>query len=179
MLSESIFTNICNRLDQYDLIKPDFVARKLANIGVNRFGQLAHWLWQLPYGRNVVRSDYISVIDDKHGTCSTKHGLFKFLAEQNNLGIKLMRCTFEMNTSIDKRLAPFLAGLDIGSFLECHCYLKLEGERFDISLAHVEPMPFKLKILSENEISLSELGEDKVLFHKQAMREWLKSIERD
>jgi hypothetical protein len=123
--SKSIFTNMCNRLDQYDIVKPDLAASNLASLGINKFGQLAYWLWQLPYGCNAVRSDYARVIDDKHGTCSTKHGLFKFIAEQNSLDIKLMRCTFEMSPAIDKRLAPFLAGLDIDSFLECSLLSKI------------------------------------------------------
>ena len=50
-----------------------------------------------PYGRNVATSDMLAVLNERKGTCGTKHALLKSLATERALPIRLMLGIYEMN----------------------------------------------------------------------------------
>ncbi len=44
-------------------------------LGITDFYQAIDYVHQLPYGRNSDRTNYLQVLSEKHGACSTKHAL--------------------------------------------------------------------------------------------------------
>jgi hypothetical protein len=48
------------------------------------FLQAQEFIRHLPYRRNSNKNNLVTVFDDEHGTCSTKHAVLKQLALEHN-----------------------------------------------------------------------------------------------
>src|SRR5215471_3539690 len=64
---------------------------------IDDFRRAAQYVRDLPYGRNAATSDMLAVLNERKGTCSTKHALLKALADEQGLPIRLMLGIYEMN----------------------------------------------------------------------------------
>ncbi len=58
-------------------------------LGITDFYQAIDYVHQLPYGRNSDRINYLQVLSEKHGACSTKHALIAELARSLNIDLRL------------------------------------------------------------------------------------------
>ena len=72
------------------------IGQKIKKHGVLTYQDALIFVNKLPYGRN--QSTTITcVIEEKRGTCSTKHAFLAALAEENELPVKLMFGYYLMN----------------------------------------------------------------------------------
>jgi hypothetical protein len=116
----------------------------LKRVGCHSCQSAALALLQLPYGRNDDPSNPLCVIEERRGTCSTRHALLKrLLDEQEFEDAELRTGIYEMTEANTPRVGPILEAHGLSSIPEAHCYLVLSGERLDITRilpAEVEPI---------------------------------------
>src|SRR6516164_5202386 len=73
------------------------VSAAFLRLRIHDFRSAGQYIRDLPYGRNAAVSDMLAVLNERKGTCSTKHALLKALAGEQALPIRLMLGIYEMN----------------------------------------------------------------------------------
>lgn len=130
-------------------------------------------VYQLPYGRTSSRADFMSVLAERRGTCSSKHALLGALALEQHLPIALMLGIYLMNERNTPGVGPVLARHALAEIPEAHCYLMHRGTRIDVTreiAAAAEPIG---ALLHEEQIAPAQAGAYKVRFHQEFLRRWL------
>jgi hypothetical protein len=144
----------------------------LALEGVRDFQAAARWVHELPYGRNVDRSDHRLVLTERRGTCSTKHALLAALAAEQALPVRLVLGIFEMHEGNTPGVGPVLARYGLARVPEAHCLLKHDGRRIDVTRVAVPPAEPRV-FLHEEEIVPAQIGRYKVERHQRFLRDWV------
>lgn len=140
--------------------------------GLKTWNELLHHIRHLPYGRNKSRTDFSLVFSEGKGTCSSKHALLKSIADENNLPVKLILCLYKMTEKNTPGIAPTLTEQKIDFIPEAHCYIEFENERLDLTNASSDLSRIDSEILEEIEITPDQIGEFKVVYHKEYLRSW-------
>ncbi len=146
------------------------IANAFLHIGCATFGEAAHYLHTLPYGRNASRSDFILVLREKRGTCSSKHALLTQLAREIGVAIDLVVGIYEMNDSNTSGIGAILQQYGLAAIPEAHCVVWHNGHYADITrqTASSEPIVF----VHEEFIEPWQVAEYKVQMHRQYLRAW-------
>ena len=105
-----------------------FLARGIATLR-----EAARCLWALPYGRisNDLRPDL--VLQERRGTCTTKHALLAGLAAEQEIDLALAIGVYEMTERNTPGVGPVLDRYGLEAIPEAHCYVVWQGERIDIT----------------------------------------------
>lgn len=150
------------------------VSKEFRAKNIHAFSDALKWVHVLPYGRNSDRADYMRIFSENCGTCSTKHAALAALCKENNIDaeLKLGICR------LDSNVAPFLKKLGVDYFPEAHCYLKYQGQDFDVTFPEQSSV-LKEKILVDYSIEPNEIGINKVKLHHEYICRWMKEYELD
>lgn len=109
------------------------------------------------------------------GTGSSKHALVKLVAEENNIpDVQLVLGMVKMNKSTIPGIGNEILEAGLLYMPEAHCYLKMQGQRFDFTFPHQEFAFSEEDILMEQEIAPKDVRERKNEIHKQFIRNWIK-----
>lgn len=131
---------------------------------------------RLPYGRNSFRNNIDLVLIENKGTCSSKHALIKKHEDfYSNSDIKLILCIFKMNGINIPKIKEILNKFKLEYIPEAHTYLKINLIDYDITFPNSSKLLVKDYILFEKEISYEYVINDKVHFHKNYLKDWIKS----
>lgn len=149
-------------------ITADFIAR-----GITDFRAAGRCLHHLPYGRNVDRSNFLLVLPEGRGTCSTKHALLAELAHEQDLPIVLALGIYEMHERNTPGSGVVLDKYGLQCIPEAHCYLRYGGVRIDITRSGTEPTEPIGRFLHEEAIIPAQIGDYKVQLHQQFLRSWM------
>lgn len=123
-----------SRLPNAPLLAAGPISRAFKRYGCHSCQAAAVTLWQLPYGRNTDPSNTLCVLEERRGTCSTKHALLKRLIdEQEVAGVELRTGIYEMTEANTPGIGGVLELHGLSSIPEAHCYLMVEGDRVDIT----------------------------------------------
>jgi len=141
--------------------------------GVADFRAAARYLQRLPYGRTSNRADFRAVLREGKGTCSTKHAFLAALAREQGFDILLMLGIYEMDERNSPGVGAVLRRYGVAALPEAHCYLMYEGLRVDITRAGEPPAEAVIEFLREEPIAPEQIGEYKVNWHRQFMRDWI------
>jgi hypothetical protein len=142
------------------------------------FESLSQWLRYLPYGRTTSRTDLTQLFTENKGTCSSKHGLFKSVAMENNYpDFKLMIGLYKMNFQNTPGIKSALENTGLEYLPEAHSYIRWRNETLDLTNAESSFENIKSGILEELEIEPSQIGQFKVDYHKQYLRDWISNQE--
>ncbi len=157
----------------YDLKLGDTeIGQKIERYGVSTYQEALDFVNQLPYGRN--QSTTITcVLEEKRGTCSTKHAFLAALAQENELPFKLMFGYYHMNEQNTPAIGDTLDNHGLPFILEGHCYLKFQGQIIDVTFPDSIKMELGFDIFDEQEISPFKLHQ-KPFSHKEKLKKWLK-----
>ena len=104
----------CVLTDGYDALPGDPirdrgpVSAAFLGLRIDDFRGAARYVRDLPYGRNAATSNMLAVLNERKGTCSTKHALLKALAGEQALPIRLMLGIYEMNVRNTPGIRPVL-----------------------------------------------------------------------
>jgi len=148
------------------------IGQKIKKHGVLTYQDALIFVNKLPYGRN--QSTTITcVIEEKRGTCSTKHAFLAALAEENELPVKLMFGYYHMNNQNTPAIGDILEEYGLPFILEGHCYLKIQGQIIDVTFPDSIKTELGFDIIDEQEISPFELHQ-KPFNHKEKLKAWLK-----
>jgi hypothetical protein len=159
-----------SRLRPQGPITAAFLQRNVTN--VQEAGRL---LQALPYGRNERPFEPLCVLDDRRGTCSTKHALLACLAEEQGQPIQLTLGIYEMSEANTPGAGPVLDAHGLKLMLEAHCYLTFHNERIDVTRSVDTPAQPIERLLHEEQIRPDQIGTYKVQLHQQLLREWINS----
>jgi len=127
----------------------------------------------LPYGRNSNRTNFSLVITEKKGSCSSKHAYLKDFADKNSvLNVKLVIGIYKMNES-NTKIGTILSENKMEYIPEAHCYLKIDGVRFDCTSSNSDFDKIKDDLLEEIEIEPYQVGDFKIEYHQNFIKNWL------
>jgi hypothetical protein len=141
--------------------------------GFESFEQLAEHVRQLPYGRTANADEPLAVLGQERGTCSAKHQLLAAVAQDcGHSEVQLTLGIYEMSEENTPGVGAVLNAVSLTSIPEAHCYLSIEGERFDFTgLPAGSSSPFAV-LLAEHTVSPKNLLQLKVELHKKAIAVW-------
>ena len=153
----------------------DLNERVLA-LGFRSFDQLAEHVRSLPYGRTANTADPFAVLQERRGTCSAKHRLLAAVAQEcGHSQVQLVVGIYEMSEDNTRGVGAVLSAASLASIPEAHCYLSVDGERFDFTgLPPAASSPFAA-LLAEHVVSPSTLPQAKVALHRRAIAAWART----
>lgn len=158
----------------FELTSNDPYSVAFREAGISSFKDACDFVAQLPYGRNTNREDFNLVLSEKKGTCSSKHALLASLALENgHPEVELIAGIFLMSGETHLKLIDFFKDKAYQNIPECHCYLRLKGERFDFTdlsggLERITP-----KLVREQRIDPNQVSDWKIMIHKHYLQGWL------
>jgi hypothetical protein len=157
---------------------PDFaldafgeVGRRFAALGIAGYRGAARYVLRLPYGRTSDRSDWRLVLEERCGTCSTKHALLTELARENDRPVSLVLGIYEMDETNTPGVGPVLRRYGLRCVPEAHCHLVYEGTRVDLIRDVRRAGPVE-DFLYEEVIAPQQIGGYKVDKHRHFVRRW-------
>jgi len=142
--------------------------------GISNFQELANFLRYLPYGRTTSRTNATQLFTENKGTCSSKHGLFKSVAIENNFQeFKLIIGLFKMNNKNTPGIKDALTKFTLDFMPEAHTYIRIGEETLDLTNITSSFENIKSDIIEELEIQPSQIGAFKVDYHKRFLKKWI------
>ncbi len=142
--------------------------------GIDSWEALLDYIRQIPYGRNESRTDFSLVLKNKKGTCSTKHGLLRSIAAENNLvDVQLILGMYAMTELNTPGIRSILSKYNLEYIPEAHCYLKIKGQRLDLTFPDSDIRKLEFDILEEQIIEPLQVGVFKVQFHQDYLKKWI------
>lgn len=143
------------------------------NQGLSTWKEVVDYTKDLPYGRNRNRTDFSLVIKEGKGSCSSKHAFLRALAEENSIDeVELILAIYKMN-SANTKVGTVIDDNGLSYIPEAHCYLKVEGERIDITTSGSNFTNLKMAIIEEQTITPQQVADFKVQYHKQFIKNWI------
>jgi hypothetical protein len=151
----------------------DSLTQQIQNLGIDSWEDLLIYVKNIPYGRNANREDLSLVLKENKGTCSSKHAFLKEVANQNKIpNVKLIIGIYKMNES-NTNIGTILTDNDIEFIPEAHCYLKIDAVRVDCTTPKSNFAKIEKDILEEIEIEPFQVGEFKIDYHQNFIKNWL------
>jgi len=147
------------------------VTARFRALGAFDFREAGRWVAGLPYGRTSDHGDPLRVLEERRGTCSTKHALLAALAREQGLDARLTLGVYEMREANTPGVGAVLARHGLTALPEAHCYLTWDGRRIDVTrdAAPAEPIA---RFLHEETISEGQIGEYKLALHRRLLDDW-------
>lgn len=160
----------------FKLNSDKFISKKFQDLEINTFSDAMNFIKNLPYGRNSNRENFILVLDEMKGTCSSKHALLKSLADENDQSdVKLMLGIFKMSKINMPKIKKTLDKYSLEYIPEAHNYLKVNDKIFDCTISNSSELNFLNDLILEIEIEPYQVIDFKVGFHKKFLDEWLEN----
>lgn len=133
------------------------------------------WIQDLPYARNQDPSDFMQVLIDERGTCSTKHALVRALAIENKMeNVQLLLCIYRMNINNTSNIDVMLNTFQLPYIPEAHCYLCINGTKIDITNKDSDFCKIQTDIIEEQIIQPCEIGDYKTEYHQTYIKNWIR-----
>lgn len=141
--------------------------------GFTTFEDFAEFVRGLPYGRTSNAIDVLTVLAEGRGTCSAKHRLLAAVAHEcRHPEVRLTVGIYEMREENTPGVGAVLDRASVTSIPEAHCYLAVEGERFDFTgLPSGLKSPFDY-LIEEYCVEPANLPEVKEHHHRKALAAW-------
>src|SRR5206468_3902356 len=153
------------RLANQPLVFDGPVTRMFRAAGSRDFAEAAHHVLRLPYGRIADRSKFWLVLEERRGTCTTKHALLAELAHEQGIAVQLMLGIYEMNQRNTPGVGRVLQKYGLSYIPEAHCYLRYQGERIDVTGVPPGGEPIE-RFLHEEVITVDQIGAYKNELHR-------------
>jgi hypothetical protein len=108
------------------------VCARLLHHGMSTFRDACAWVRALPYGSNAGRGPLV-VVDERRGTCRSKHGLIAMAAAELDLPVYQYVGAYRLDESIIEGAAAMLAQHGLTYVPQLHCVLKHRDRFFDLT----------------------------------------------
>jgi hypothetical protein len=149
------------------------ISDRFLQADIRDFSSALIYIQDLPYRRNTLREKSTVVLDEKCGTCSTKHAVLKRLADENGKEVKLMMGIYRMNATNSKSVQPVLEKYKLDFIPEAHNYLRMGGKVIDVTKRSFANTLFLLDLMEEEEITPAQIGNYKIDKHQAFLKTWL------
>lgn len=158
----------------FNLTSGELYSTAFRERGIHTFSDACAFIHQLPYGRNANRSDFMLVLSEERGTCSSKHALLASLALENGVEhVELIVGIFMMSPETNPSLEDFFSDKPYTTIPEAHCYLNYKGERLDFTALDFNMEKITPKIVREQRIDPNQVSDWKIMIHKHYLQGWL------
>ena len=158
----------------FDIISTEICSQSFLKLGIKDFHSACSFVLNLPYERISDSTDFMLVLKEKKGTCSSKHSLLARLSEENNQPeIELIMGLFLMSPETHPVLYEFFKGKQYTVIPEAHCYLRYKSIRYDFTSSANSMSKIENKIIREQRIEPHQTGEWKVKIHQEYLGKWL------
>jgi|APSaa5957512622_1039677.scaffolds.fasta_scaffold10768_5 hypothetical protein len=158
------------KLPNATLLKSGHLSRQFRKIGIFTFHDACDFVWKLPYGRTSDKSNWLLVLSERTGTCSTKHALLKALANELSLNINLVLGIYPMKESNTPGVGTVLEKYGLEYIPEAHCYLEYKGKRVDLTRHGIRCDEEITEFFIEKNIDPDDIGEKKQGIHKNYIK---------
>ena len=148
------------------------ISHRFLGMGIPYFREAVKYVHFLPYGRTFNRSNLLLVLDEKKGTCSSKHGLLALLAKECSISLDLMLGIYSMDGDNTNGVGAILSRYGLKSIPEAHCYLRYKTQRIDITRSGVEATNPISSFLLEKVINPEDISSKKVEIHQNFIKRW-------
>jgi len=166
-------------MNSQQLLSSDSLTLQVKQLEIGTWEELSAFVKQIPYGRNANREDLSLVLKENKGTCSSKHAFLKEIATQNNIpNVELIIGLYKMNEA-NTKIGTTLSENSIAYIPEAHCYLKVNGERLDVTSKEADFEKIKADLLEEIVIEPFQVGQFKIDYHQKFIQNWLSSTNSD
>ena len=159
-------------LPNSEIVDKDKVTQAFKNIGILDIHSACEYVSKLPYGRTSEKSNYMLVLTERRGTCSTKHALITALAWALKINVQLTLGIYLMKESNTPGIGKILVNSGFGFLPEAHCYLKYLDERIDLTGLTGNPNQID-EFLHEEKIELFQIGDYKKTVHQNFIKQWM------
>ena len=158
---------------QFRISGASALCEEVRSRGFESFEHLAEYVCKLPYRRTSNAQDPLAVLRQECGTCSAKHQLLAAVAQDcGHTEVQLRVGIYEMSEDNTPGVGAVLNEASLTSIPEAHCYLSIEGERFDFTgLCAGHSSPFAA-LLADYVVFPANLPQIKVELHKEAIAAW-------
>ncbi len=152
----------------------DSLSKIITDQGIIKWSHLLEYVKNIPYGRNSNRTDSKSVILENKGTCSSKHSLLKKVADLNSeKDIELFIGIYKMNATNTPKIGSTLLDNSLTYIPEAHCYIKYNDVTIDATSGTSDFERIKNDILIEKKIRPEQVGDFKVQYHQDFIKNWI------
>lgn len=138
---------------------------------LDTFRAAARYVHAIPYGRTSDRGDYLAILDEGRGTCSTKHAFLAALAAENGVDVDLVLGIYLMTAENTPGIAPALDSSSLDRIPEAHCYLRYDDAMYDLTTPAADPS-LEYVMQSERRIEPPDIADVKPRFHRAFLDEW-------
>ncbi len=160
-------------MSNFELNSELLLGKSFQKLEINSFFEAMKYVKNLPYGRNSNREDFVLVLTENKGTCSSKHALLKSLADENSqFEFKLMLGIFKMNGINTPKVKETLNKFGIEYIPEAHNYLKINSIIYDCTTEISSEINFLPDLLEEMEINPEDVSTKKVEIHQNFLKNW-------
>ncbi len=144
------------------------LSKLVRELRINDWNDLVHYVQNLPYGRNKNRTDLSLVLKENQGSCSSKHAFLSEVARENAIEeVELILAIYKMNAE-NTNIGNTLEGSGLKYVPEAHCYLKIKGERVDVTSNNANFEKIEKEIISEQNILPYQVADFKVDYHQNS-----------
>jgi len=158
----------------------DALTKLAISYGITSWSEIVEFVKKLPYGRTTNRTDFGLVISEKKGSCSSKHAFLKRIADLNTIpNVKLILCIYQMNPLNTPKIGAVLSTNALEFIPEAHCYLKINGNRIDITTQDSEFKTIEQDIIHELEIEADQVVSFKVDYHQKFIKNWINDTQSE
>lgn len=140
--------------------------------GIHDFAGAARHVRALPYGRIADRQKLWLVLEERRGSCTTKHALLAELAREQGIHVHLTLGIYEMNERNTPGVGQVLSPYGLEYIPEAHCYLRYEGGRIDVTGLPTAAEPID-HFLQEEPITVDQIGAYKHDVHQRYLHGWI------
>jgi hypothetical protein len=158
---------------QFRILGESALCKDVRSRGFESFEDFAEHVRTLPYGRTSNAQDPLAVLRQGRGTCSAKHQLLATVAQDcGHSEVLLIVGIYEMSEENTPGIGTVLNAASLTSIPEAHCYLSIEGDRFDFTGLSVGSLSPFAALLAEHTVSPVNLPKVKVAIHQEAIAAW-------
>lgn len=123
----------------------------------------------LPYGRGRTRDDR-DILDQRRGTCSTKHAFLARLADEHAVAVALDLGIYLMDGANTPGVGPVLAAHGLAAIPEAHCVLRWQGHTVDLTRPGITAVP---PFLHTQQLDPADIVARKPQLHRDFLAAWL------
>jgi len=158
----------------FKLSSEENISEKFKSLGIFTWSNAMAFVQDLPYGRNANRTNFLLVLTELKGTCSSKHALLKELALENNRNeVQLYIGIYKMSANNTPGIGNALQDAPLTYVPEAHCYLKIDGIPMDVTSKKSDYQRIAASVMVEIEIKPNQVNVDKVNMHQQFVKQWI------
>ncbi len=163
----------------FDIKSTAPISKFFQSLEISSLQEALNYVKHLAYGRTSNRNDLSSVLQEGRGTCSSKHALLKYLADENGHDyIKLVMIIYAMNGVNTPGVGAVLQRANLHAIPEAHCALQIGNEFLDVTTAQSHPALWINDVLDARSISVDDISQ-KEAWHRSYLLTWLKQKNLD